>query len=237
MKRPAVAILRDLRTAEDQKKRARLTLHKEMSEWFHEALEEELRLYQERQPHECAFNRSHDNEPFRVSHYGRSDLNDLMSRFIVAHPGCETLRPREVWLATYSELWRTFHAQNAKLRILCATCHRAAHPQYVQRDKRAICASSSTPTKTIDQVLVPYSEKTKSLTPHPWLDIKTWMPAPRKGDYVRKLGDRPFQLYARHRKWLYVYKGKFSGESYESLNDVLKASYHAFGDEIRKLGC
>lgn len=222
-------------------KKARLgkdvAMRAELKMWFREAIEPDLLAYATSHNQECAFNKTHENAPYQVSHY-RGELTDLMLNFLALHPGCEILRPRDVWHAMYDEEWRAFHRQRANLRILCSVCHRQAHPQYkesVSRPAKSPDAKKSE-TKTIEQVLLPYSEKKKkSLAPHPWLDIKTWSSAPLlKGSYVRKLGKKSFQLYARHNKWLYVYDGKFSSTSYNSLTEVLKASYSAYGDEIRR---
>lgn len=221
-------------------KRARLgkevMVRAELKVWFREAIEPDLLIYQSKHSQACAFNTTHENAPYQVSHY-RSELSELMVAFLASHPGCEILRPREVWHTIYDEEWRALHNQRANLRILCSVCHRQAHPRYKESKRQPLKSPiTTTTTKTIEQVLLPYNEKKKkSLVSHPWFDMKTWSPAPlKKGNYIRKLGNKSFQLYARHNKWLYVYDGKFSATAYDSLREVLKASYSAYGEEIRR---
>lgn len=238
MKRKRAITLDDIRTQLTIKKKRTsqltYTLSEELKEWFREALEPVLSEYYTRDTLQCAFNKSHDNTPFKVSHYGRNDMNDLIEAFLIAHPGCEALRPKSVWHSLYDEEWRAFYREKAKLRILCAVCYRQSHPQYVQPDQRP--KTTTTPKKTITEVLVPYNEtKTKSTITHPWLDIKTWHTVlNKKNHYARTLNNKTFMLYPRHNKWLYVYHGKFSETGYDCLDDALKASYKAHGEEIRR---
>lgn len=182
----------------------------------------------------CAFNKEHTRNEYVASHYIRY-FDELASAFLKMFSSLrlpveyepntgEFIAKDEIFERT----WTSFHLKRANLRILCKSCHLLhTSNQYVSEKKPL---GDVRPVLSLNEALKPYKKELE----HPWLDILSWGSASNKGNYSRKLGDKPFTLFIRDNKWNYVYDNKFGDTPQESLKQLLNETYLVFGDLIRR---
>lgn len=128
--------------------------------------------------------------------------------------------------STFSKAWKEFHQKRATLHILCHTCsleELGSRPPVLKNEEKVL---------SINDVLKPY--KGEKYYEHPWLNIATWGERTNKGNYMRKLLDKPFTLFQKNAKWQYVYNSSFSTDSFETLNEALRDSYHVYREIIKR---
>lgn len=181
-----------------------------------DAIQYQLQAFKETEPLVCVFDKEHKHTDYVASHYIRY-FDDLCNAFLKMFssfrlPGGYTTEggflPED---EAFEKAWCTFHQKRANLRILCRSCHLecVVAPQYV----------------------------VKTVSPsHPWLSLSGWGEPTEKGNYTRQLGNKPFTVFQRDRKWRYAYDKKFSDTSYDTAKQAIEASYITFGDTIRRYG-
>ena len=63
---------------------------------------------------------------------------------------------------------------------------------------------------------------------HPWLDVRTWGHKNVNGHYKRELDSKTMTIFRLSRKWFYSYNGKMCPVHYDSLQDVIVATYNQY---------
>lgn len=180
------------------------------------AIQYQLETFKEAQPLVCVFDSEHQHTEYVASHYIRY-FDDLCNAFLKMFssfrlPGGYDITSSGFLVedAVFEKAWSTFHQKRANLRILCRSCHmECVAPQYGVK---------------------------KAKTTHPWLSLNGWGEPTEKGNYSRKLANKPFTVFQRDNKWRYAYNNKFSDTSYDTAKQAIEASYLAFGETIRRYG-
>lgn len=91
-------------------------------------------------------------------------------------------------------------------------------------------SSSLKPIMSVDERLMTHADE----IPHPWLDLRTWGRRDINGHYKRELCQKTITVFSLSRKWFYSYNGKMCPVHYESLQDVIVATYNQYRTMIHQ---